>query len=326
MCFTNDFPTLEILKNAEDLNSHGSGIAWIDGEQVKFKKGFISSKDLIAIIKKEKIKLPFVIHFRIKSSGIITDSLSHPYPLDATKLNDLEGFTDAVLFHNGTWSDHDWKEILLQTCLSRNLKIPDGYLSDSKILAFLTSIYGYNLLKLVGGYNDKMVILDKNGINYFGDGWKEIEKNKFSNDFFIKEDKTEELTWFTKYTPKKPTIDQNTKKIFPIRVFNDDLIFNDDLTELTEIQKQELYKKNEDIIEQKEDSLNSLYINLQNYKKNHPKDKKLKQIKRRISKLEYQISDLTLNNEDLFQNSNIKNQIGDSFDEVIENFNGYMGY
>lgn len=188
MCYKDNYPRLKDLKSAEEINGHGAGIGWIEDGKVKFKKG-LTSGQVWKCIKENDIQLPFVIHFRIKSVGDIVSELTHPFPISTNVNDDLEGITDKLFFHNGTYNK--WDDDLLDTCVRQGLKIPDGELSDSKALAFLCAVYGDNYLKLINTQS-RFTILSKNGIKVYGSGWEEVSKGLCSNAQHVKEEPTKE--------------------------------------------------------------------------------------------------------------------------------------
>ena len=81
-------PPKSLLQKAEKTNPDGAGISWIENGSVKWVKGKNLTADKIKeLIKVRKIKLPYVIHFRIGTVGGINDKLSHPFPLTAENKN-----------------------------------------------------------------------------------------------------------------------------------------------------------------------------------------------------------------------------------------------
>jgi len=90
--------TKSILEKAETQNPHGAGIAWIDKKtkNVKWIKSTkLTTKGILTIIKKFKIKFPYIVHFRITSIGSTNDQLCHPFDLNALLTeNKLIGETD----------------------------------------------------------------------------------------------------------------------------------------------------------------------------------------------------------------------------------------
>jgi hypothetical protein len=171
------FPALATLESAEQMNSHGGGIAWIENGKVRYKKG-IKAKEIFEITK--KIQLPAIIHFRIASIGSVKNELCHPFEINEEASTALSGSCDGVLFHNGTWSD--WNEICMRAVVSKGIKFPAGDWSDSRAMAWLADKFGVNFLSLIDTSN-KIAVLTPEGITKFG-RYVEVEKNLCSNDYF----------------------------------------------------------------------------------------------------------------------------------------------
>jgi hypothetical protein len=169
-----------MIKKAERANDHGMGIAWVNQDnKVEWAKG-LNSKSLIKLMRKRKIKFPYIIHARIASVGDICNELCHPFEISLNPSLDLTGTTDqGVLFHNGTWSDYN--KFLLMTICSNNLKMYDGKNSDSRSLAFLVKAHGTSILKTLP--EQKIAILTPKGIQYFGD-FPKVNKHICSNTWF----------------------------------------------------------------------------------------------------------------------------------------------
>ncbi len=172
-----------ILKEAEEGNKDGGGIAWIDGDVVRWEKGIHVTADYVkSLIKKEKIKEPFVVHFRIATHGGVNDELCHPFALSpesddlATSGSDKEG----VMFHNGVWTNY--QDFAMKTLLNRtDTKFLEGGISDSRVMAWLVRFYGKGYLSMI---DEKVSVLTPQGLYRYGKGWTEVEGLTCSNDNF----------------------------------------------------------------------------------------------------------------------------------------------
>jgi hypothetical protein len=128
------------------------------------------------------------VHFRIKTHGDTNDMLCHPFPVglnkDGTALKNrvIGSTTKAVMFHNGIWNEYDDMAIKL-AFNSPNIRIPDGDMSDSSIMAWCASHKGINFLEFT---DEKVIVLSPEGITRFGDGWTVVDNVKCSNDLFEK--------------------------------------------------------------------------------------------------------------------------------------------
>ena len=173
----------ELLQSAEDHNRHGGGIAWIDNGVVKWEKGMhVTAKYIDKLIKKEKIQQPFVVHFRIATHGSIDTPLCHPFALSPESDDIASSGSDpvGVLFHNGVWSDYRTMGLKAVTS-KQDCKVPDGDISDSRIMAWLVRYYGISYLALI---NEKVSVLTPKGLVEFGNGWTRVKGVRASNSSF----------------------------------------------------------------------------------------------------------------------------------------------
>jgi flagellar biosynthesis regulator FlaF len=310
--YDTNYPTLEDLESMESMNKDGSGIAWRENGKIHYKKGInLKAKDIYDIIQEKQIKFPFIVHFRIKSSGLICDELCHPFPISKKSSDKLENICDKVLFHNGTVYKYD--DYMLTACLNSKIKVPDGELSDSKVLAYLCAYYGDNFLRLVGG-TSRFIVFDMHGIQKFGD-WVECSNGLCSNDNHVEKPKTD-YAW-TNWN-KKPELTQREIENIPkienesiekIRVNNTGMVnvwsqgkllrienengkvihdFDKNesemnsildevdklqISEMTNEQQKELYSKTTDEIEKIDNRLDALHFNIKMYEMDVKDDK-----------------------------------------------------
>ncbi len=154
-------PTEEELTASWQSNNHGAGVAWNNGEKVYYKKGIMKIEDLKKII--EKIKPPYVIHFRLASIGAKIPELTHPFVISKEISNPLQYEGEhSVLFHNGT--EREAVNMFMMYCLLKNKKIPEHF-SDSLCIAKLVCVLGYNYLRHLDG---KFCIVEPKKIITFG--------------------------------------------------------------------------------------------------------------------------------------------------------------
>lgn len=173
-------PTSEMVEKAFNHNSHGGGAAWREGEFVRWEKG-LKLEDMIEHAK--KLPLPFVLHFRIASTGGRSDYLCHPFEVSRLANYKLEGKTkNPVLFHNGTWNvwRHELKTAVIN---SRVGKLPTGPWNDTRGLAFMAYAFGGGILEMI---NEKTVLFSPKELEVFGDGWEEESDILMSNTHFLK--------------------------------------------------------------------------------------------------------------------------------------------
>jgi len=166
-------PLLEELEQMEKTNKDGGGIAWREKEKIKWKKG-LNAKEIYTITK--KISFPYIIHFRLATSGGVTKELCHPFPINLQVETNLEGKAEKVIFHNGIWNK--WKELCLNAIVSSGKSFLKGKISDTRALAWFVTIYGEEILTLI---DEKVVIFSSNSIAIYGNGWIREEKTIYSN-------------------------------------------------------------------------------------------------------------------------------------------------
>lgn len=141
VCPKNVRPDLDTLAACERDNPHGAGIAWREGNRVRWEK----NDDLSVIHRLSQLhRGEIVIHFRIASVGGVCAELRHPFPVAYKSSLAPRGNANAVLFHNGTWSG--WRDAL-KHAQTDGATPPPGPMSDTRAAAWLCSLYGHKFLK-----------------------------------------------------------------------------------------------------------------------------------------------------------------------------------
>jgi len=102
-----------------------------------------------------------------------------------------------VLFHNGTVSN--WQEMLIDSLQENKGQIPQGELSDSRIIAFLLNRHGHDIIK--ESQFNKFAILTRKGIVKYGN-WVKVGNNECSNDYFVKTTTTTQYNFWGDVDPK----------------------------------------------------------------------------------------------------------------------------
>ncbi len=247
----NDFSKCEDFKKnlelAIDRNNDGNSFSFFNAEsdKIEFYKD-ISTHKILKLIESFNLT-EFVFHARLTSSGKTIPSLTHAFPLDLKMLSSdkMQGSTKAVLYHNGTLDFEDLANHYLNYCMKNNKKIISGELSDSKLLAVLVKLYGYNFINLFDPRgNSRYIIHDVKGIHYFGSNWKTQDNMKVSNDHFVPIDNSFNNKWESGYYKTKiDTTKQSKLKDGNFSLCNDDeqdLEFSDFEDYLT-LQEQIIY-------------------------------------------------------------------------------------
>ncbi len=159
-------PSLQLLQQAEKRNDDGGGVAWIEDGKVKWRKG-ATAKEIHEIL--QKVALPNVVHFRIATVGGNGKELTHPFPLTPKVPLFLNGETNAgVLFHNGHFNE--WKAFLKESVFKSRIKVPEGSMSDSRVLAFLVANFGVGMLNSFSELSagQRIAILTPKGLQRWG--------------------------------------------------------------------------------------------------------------------------------------------------------------
>jgi predicted glutamine amidotransferase len=168
-------PTLEQLKNSEITNHDGGGIAWVEGGKVHWKKN-ISAQEIYQISQAKD--LPQLIHFRLASVGGINPYLCHPFPVTITADPELEGEADAVLIHNGGYTN--WNKMLMDLITIHKI-VPRGPISDTRVMAMFAAHVGNT--EVLQYFDEKIAVLkkDKTTEIYKIDSWILENGMYFSN-------------------------------------------------------------------------------------------------------------------------------------------------
>lgn len=187
-------PTLDVMKRAEEQNSDGAGIAWVEQSPtekeknrtiVHWKKN-LTADEVFKVMKDLKLEkhLPnyhFIIHFRAASIGGKSERLCQPFPIEKGVSTDLEGTAKKVLFHNGTY--HRWDDDMKVVSFAGGAEVPFGPWNDSRMLAWLALNRGLGSLYLTnwGGHmngSGRIAVLHADGTSHhLGMGWQDGEQN-----------------------------------------------------------------------------------------------------------------------------------------------------
>lgn len=168
------------LWSCYEANPDGIGIAWLTKKHnVRFIKG-ISYGDMISRMDSiGKNKQPYILHFRVATIGERRPQLCHPFPVTTDKqfLFSLQGETNCVLAHNGTW--RAWPTVFSEDAVKRLEK--KGW-SDSAMIAWLLG-KGREVTLPQYGYGHRIAVLSiTKGLKLFGDWWEDpSSKVSYSN-------------------------------------------------------------------------------------------------------------------------------------------------
>ena len=93
---------------ASNIHQDGVGIIWRDkkGRGWQYYRGTTPHAYETVRNMLNTARLPYVVHYRMVSSGEDVPELAHPFPITKEPAP-LKGFTDSALAHNGHWSRGD---------------------------------------------------------------------------------------------------------------------------------------------------------------------------------------------------------------------------
>lgn len=178
-----DSLTLEILKSAESMNPDGNGYATLINGKVVFEKS-VTMELIWQKIQDKEIIAPCVIHARITSVGKTLPELCHPFVVNESSHNALNGTIsddESVLFHNGTFSEY--KDLVLQTAMGAGRHLPSGAMSDTRGIAFVLQTLGIEALEYIDTGFNKFAVLNSKGLKKFGN-WVNVNGIESSNNYY----------------------------------------------------------------------------------------------------------------------------------------------
>lgn len=182
---TDKRPTEIMIDKAWNYNPDGAGVAYRavkDGKKVvKWKKGIEDVKEVHELC--AKLPTPFIVHFRHASVGGVTPELTHPFPISHKSSLFLEGETPGyVLFHNGDWKE--WAYTVKEAALKSGVHVPRGICSDTRAMAWLSSIYGVGFMQFLP--DQRGIAFGPEDMEIFtGKGWTKVNDIWCSNDTFL---------------------------------------------------------------------------------------------------------------------------------------------
>lgn len=181
-------PTKDELKRCFESNPDGAGIAWVDGDTVRWTKGLMTFKafeeKLDSLDLQDKIAF---LHFRIGTHGGKNEpTMTHPFPVSTDKeyCRHLEGAYRYVAMHNGIISKYGCHIVAdVRSNYSDTVNFTAEYVSSMKeesgFLDFTCQEFADKIKK---ESNDaKYVILGDGTFKIFGAGWNIHNGCHFSN-------------------------------------------------------------------------------------------------------------------------------------------------
>lgn len=130
--------SMQYLQCMEEDNPHGAGVAWLQGDSIRFMRG-LSAQDIYQMQEDKVMTYPYLMHYRWATHGDKIPQLTHPFPIGPRALlGELHGNAPAVLIHNGTWNSYD--KAAGRHIRAGNYEIPEEIFdaaSDTAVAAFL---------------------------------------------------------------------------------------------------------------------------------------------------------------------------------------------
>jgi len=168
------------FKNCFKDNSDGFGMAWRSNNKVYFKKGLMEVEEAWKFYNESVVDNGHILHFRKKSTGTISDKLTHPFIISKESPLLLDGeivedkTTKGLLFQNGTLTD--WEDYKMTYLISSGEEVTDE-LSDTRMMAIIIAKTGRHILNHLPG---KFIVYNKECTYIFGD-YEEVDGVWFSN-------------------------------------------------------------------------------------------------------------------------------------------------
>jgi predicted glutamine amidotransferase len=196
-----DLLTKKTLQNCWESNDDGAGMLWVqDGQlqvykQLKSFKAFFKQYQAV-----RKITDKVVLHFRIRTHGVVDERNIHPFIVDETvgfvHNGIIQEFSYGVSEFSDTWHFNEFLK-----------DMPKNFTKSESVLTLISEFIGsYNKLIFMSNDNDVVIVNEKAGV-WDGESW-------FSNKSYL--DPTlryygHQLKTTTNTTAKSTTTDYSSK-------------------------------------------------------------------------------------------------------------------
>jgi hypothetical protein len=179
--------TAKMMKQANEKNPDGLGLAWNDGTTSHYRKNLTLDE---ALKLRTELPLPYVFHARYATEGGVKPTLCHPFPITTKDSRRESGKAPRLLFHNGHWKE--WEVTVKRMVARYDVELPDGPMSDSRAMAWIVATVGEGVLDMPHG--QKYALLDSDGVHRYGKGWVAWRGYTVSN-----------IRWLPVVRPTSPT-------------------------------------------------------------------------------------------------------------------------
>lgn len=189
-----DMPSKEILQTCWRNNPDGSGYMFARNGKVEIRKGFMTFANfytsIMSLSEKDQKELPFILHFRIGTSGGNTPQNTHPFPIskDVALLQSKRKKCDVAVAHNGIISINQKRKDIsdtmeyISTRLYRYFELPLNPLDHTFLLDVIEDEIDSKFAFLEG--NGRITTIgtftESNGVYYSNYGY-ETKKYTVSN-------------------------------------------------------------------------------------------------------------------------------------------------
>lgn len=188
------------FKDMWETNPNGAGIMWRDDEgEVYFKKGYFDLFEFYRdyLIIKEDYNFECALHFRIATSGKISDKMCHPFVM--TNKDDIiiqtKGRADTLVMHNGIIKIKNRPDFSdTAEYIERNLY--PMYRKDNRFFLHFTKNQKA-LIENEIGFGSKLLIFSPDGIEKIGKWFK--YKDYYCSNLYFSDEYWESLKPYSKW-------------------------------------------------------------------------------------------------------------------------------
>jgi predicted glutamine amidotransferase len=160
-----DLLTKKTLQNCWNSNDDGAGMLWVDNGELQSYKQLKSFKAFFKQYQEvRKITDKVVLHFRIRTHGVVDERNIHPFIVDETvgfvHNGILNEFSYGVSEFSDTWHFNEFLK-----------DMPKQFIKSSSVMALVSDFIGsYNKLIFMGSDNEVVIVNEKAGY-WDGESW-----------------------------------------------------------------------------------------------------------------------------------------------------------
>jgi predicted glutamine amidotransferase len=214
------------LRNCFDNNSDGAGIMYQKNDNVVISKGYMTFASFWEAWEKIPVRFDRVAHFRIATSGKITEGVCHPFPIckNYNEMKKTKQVTPLAIAHNGILSRYS-PTAAMKSEYSDTMAFVKLTLSPLRSLLFMDAVQ--NLISETGS---KFAIMSGNQVSLIGN-FEQSGGAFFSNTTYKYGRAVYTKTDWKSYRSKKTTY----QKLVDMEGLYDIWVFDDVPSDMTEI-------------------------------------------------------------------------------------------